>query len=295
MATQSDTPHDTDDDGSGVHPMLEAFRHLDRSSGRQRMLQGLSLPLRSARLIATHPSLWPHVVVPALINLALFVGATFLFVSYSGTIVGWLWTAPPVDQWYDWVYRFGWYLLVAVVAILSIGAAYVLTLLAGAIVASPFNEFLSMNTEKILLNRDELPERDESVAWGVLRGIGSSIFVLGSYCVVMLPVLLLNLVPGVGQFVASLVGTVVSAMFLALEYSDAPLDRRGRGLREKFELLEGDRALTFGYGFGTTLVLWVPFVNFATIPIAVVGGTALGIVLDEWERGNDEISIGGKM
>lgn len=264
--------------------MLDSLKDVGSRSMWARLFHGLLLPLRAARFLIREPKLWPLVVIPAIINIALFAGSAYLLVSYAPTIVDWVWIEPVVDAWYDWLLKAAWYLLVAIVSVLTVLASYIFILLIGGIIASPFNDALSSRVEARLIDADSPPERDENLVWGIIRSIGSSLFILGSYCVVMAPILLLNLVPGVGQVAATFLGTGVSSMFLTMEFIDPPLDRRGSGLRQKFEAIEGNRDIALGFGFGTSLFLWIPFMNLLTIPIAVVGGTALGIALDDWER-----------
>ena len=278
-----DTRTMSDKDDKSTHDLLERLRATKDQPFWRRFLHGLALPLRAGRLLAEQRSLWVFVIAPALINLLLFGGTLYLFLSNVGTIAEWIWVMPEIGHWQDWLLRAIWYVLVTLVAILSIGAAYIFVLLIGGIVASPFNDKLSEHVEAVLLPSGEPAEREESVVWAGVRALGSSIFILGSYVIIMAPILLLNLVPLAGPVAATALGTVVSALFLAMEYTDAPVDRRGNDLKTKFELIEAHRALALGFGLGASLLFWIPFINFLTIPLSVTGGTALGIVLAEWE------------
>lgn len=273
----------SEEDDNATGTLLERLRDLGDGSMTRRIFQGFLLPFRAIVFLFKQPSLWPLVIIPALINILLFGGSLYLLVTNVETVVELLWIEPVVDAWYDWARKILWYGLVGLVAILSIGAAYVFVLLLGGIVASPFNDLLSDRVETILLDRDAPPEREESIVWGIVRSIGSSLFILGSYCVVMAPILMLNLVPAVGQVAATMLGAGVSALFLTMEFTDSPLDRRGRGLRQKFELIEGNRDVAIGFGLGATLLFWLPVFNLLTIPFAVVGGTALGIAMHDWD------------
>ena len=289
MAEQTDDQVDSS--------MIDALDQThDRGVGAL-VFQGMILPLRAFRFLIKHPPLWVYVIIPALINIGLFAAALYFLISYADLIVELIWIEPAVQEWYDWLIKGVWHILVVLVALLSVLASYIFVLLIGGILASPFNDALSRHVEERILPEHKRREPDEdSLVWGTLRAIGSSIFILGSYCVIMVPILFLNLVPVIGQAAATLLGAAVSSLFLAMEFTDAPLDRRGHGLRRKFELIEGNRAISFGFGLGSSLLLWVPFLNFLTIPIAAVGGTALGIVLVDWERrehteGDSDMSI----
>lgn len=274
---------------------------LDQTHGRSTLalvFQGMLLPLRAFRFLIKHPPLWLYVIIPALINIGLFVGGLWVVFSYAGVILELIWIEPAVEEgWYHWLVTGIWHVLVTLVAVLTVLASYIFMLLVGGIIASPFNDALSRRVEaRILPEHQRREPASSSMIWETLRAIGSSIFILGSYCVIMVPILFLNLVPVIGQAAATFLGAGISSLFLAMEFTDAPLDRRGHGLRRKFELIEGNRAISLGFGLGSSLLLWIPFLNFLTIPIAAVGGTALGIVLVDWERrehttGDTDMSI----
>lgn len=268
----------------GEHPIIQDLREVRDASFGTRLFHGITLPFRAAKFVFTNPGLWKFVVLPALINVLLFGLALYLLLPRVGTVIDWLQVDVHLSFGPQWFGTGIEYFLTAIFGILAVVAAYIFVLLFGGIAASPFNDLLSERTERLLLRQDEAEHRDEMAIWGILRGISASIFMLISYLFFMFWVLLFNLIPGIGPPLATILGTVLSALFLAVEYSDAPIDRRGGGLRRKFEAVEGHRTLSVGFGLGASLLLWIPLLNFLTIPIAVAGGTALGIVLAEWEQ-----------
>lgn len=266
------------------HPLVADLREVRDASFGTRLFHGMTLPFRAVKFLFQHPELWKFVVIPALINISLFGSALYFLLPSIDTVLNWLQVDAHLSFGPEWFRTGIEYLLTGILGILSVVAAYIFVLLFGGIAASPFNDLLSDRAERILLRREEAESRDEMALWGILRGIGVSIFMLGSYMFFMAWVLLFNLIPGVGPPIATILGTVLSALFLAVEYSDAPIDRRGGGLRRKFEAVEVHRTLSIGFGLGASLMFWIPFLNFLTIPVAVAGGTALGIVLAEWEQ-----------
>jgi len=268
----------------GEHPLLGELRAVRDAPFATRLWQGVTLPFRAAKFLLATPALWKFIVVPALINVVLFALALYLLLPRIGTLLEWLSLEAYIAFGPEWLRTALRYLLTGLLGALSILAAYVFVLLFGGVASSPFNDLLSERTERQLLGREDVPHRDEWAIWGALRGIGASIFLVVCYLFFMTWVLLFNLIPGIGSLLATFAGTALSALFLAVEYTDAPIDRRGGGLRRKFEVVEGHRTLSLGFGFGASLLFWIPFVNFLTIPIAVAGGTALGVVLAEWEQ-----------
>lgn len=259
--------------------LLTGVRAARAASPGGRFVRALVLPLRATAFLARQPRLWPLVIVPALINVVLFVGAAAVVVWNADNLLGTFWARPAVDAWYAWGMLALWYLAWFAALLLGLVLAYVVVLLVGGIVASPFNDVLSERTEMLLTGRSEMPQGGTGFWGGVLHSIGSTTAITGLYLALMLPVLLLNVVPGVGSMAATVVGSVVGAFFVALEYADTTFERYGYRLRDKVALLRRHAALAGGFGLGTGLLLWIPFINFLCIPIAVVGGTALALAL----------------
>ncbi|MFB6264817.1 MAG: EI24 domain-containing protein [Bradymonadaceae bacterium] len=257
------------------HPAIGDIREATQRSAPVRLFSGGALPLKAARFLAGEPSLWPHVAVPALINAALFITAVYYVVLNADAIIAQLWARPPVEQWWDWVMLAGWYGAVAIIGLLLLVVTYMAVVLIGGLIATPFNDLLGEHAEQCLLADDAVPESDASLLEGALRAIVSTAAVLGTYLVVMVPILALNLVPGIGSIASTVLGTVVGAAFLSLEFCGGPLERRGLKLGERVDLLREHATIALGFGLGTTTFLWIPLVNFLTIPIAVVGGVML--------------------
>lgn len=277
-----------------MHVLVERLRDACRRSRLVAFVRAVALPFRAARFLAAHRALWPLVVVPVLINLALFVVAVVLVVAYAGDVVAVLWAPPPGAHgvWTGVLLVF-WYVLYAAAVVLGLMAAYVATLLLSGIVSSPFNDVLSARAERLLTGR-AAPSPGGSVLREAVQSVVSTATIVLLYTALMVPVLLLNVVPGAGSLAATLLGTVLGAFFLALEFTDVALARRGYPLRRKLRLLRAYPALTVGFGLSTSLLLWIPLLNILGIPIAVVGGTALALALDaehgagRKNRGNGE-------
>lgn len=264
-----------------THPLLES---IDDALGADRLGQlktGFFLPFKSARFLVRNTELIPFVVMPALINIVLFGIAAFFLVGNIGEVVDWLWTKPVTDGFLSYVLLVVWYVVYVLALLLAVLLSYALVLVTGGLVASPFNDFLSERTERILTGVEQFPESDESVAGQILRSAVSSGSIALTYAVIMVPILLLNLIPGIGNAAATILGGAVSAFFLALEYTDPVLERYRFRVRDKFGMIRSHLALTGSFGLGTSLLLWIPLLNFLCMPIAVIGGTALGIALKD--------------
>ncbi len=261
-----------------MHALVERLRSVHGRSRLVAFARALALPFRAARFLTGQRALWPFVVVPALINAALFVVAVGLVVAYADAAVALLWTPPDAGGVWTGLLRGFWYVLYAVALIFGFMAAYVVTLLVSSVVASPFNDALSARVERLLTGRDA-PSSGGTVLGEAVQSVVSTAAIALLYLVLMGPVLLLHLVPGVGSLAATVLGTGLGAFFLALEFTDITLSRRRYALREKVRLLRAHPALTAGFGLSTAFLLWIPLLNVLCIPIAVVGGTALALAL----------------
>ncbi len=265
--------------GDLVHPLLAGLREARAAAAPTRFVGALLVPWRAIRFLVGQPRLWRLVVVPVLINIALFVLAFALVLAYVDDAVAWLWAKPAGAGLLGWAMAALWYILLVLFVGLGLVVSYVFVLLLGGIVASPFNDALSERVEAILTGRVKARQPEGSFVGGVLRSIGSTALITGLYVLLMAPLLLLNLVPVLGSVAAALLGGAIGAFFIALEYSDTTFERYGLSLKEKIRLLRANLALAGGFGLGTSLLLWIPLLNFLCIPLAVVGGTALALAL----------------
>lgn len=264
-----------------MHELLADLKKARRGSTVRQVTRGLTLPFRAASFLKENTKLIPFVVVPALINVVLFALSAYLLLSNAGDIVDWLWEKPVVDGLLSYLLIVLWYFVYALCVLAAVILSYVVVLVVGGIVASPFHDFLSEHTERILRGVEELPSPDDSIVGDLLRSIGSSAFIALMYAMIMLPILLLNFIPGIGNVTSTVLSACVSAFFVALEYTDPTLQRHEVKLRDKLGLIWDNLPLAGSFGLGTSLLLWVPLMNFVCMPIAVIGGTALGIALEE--------------
>tara|TARA_B100000686_G_scaffold280347_1_gene301438 strand:+ start:458 stop:1300 length:843 start_codon:yes stop_codon:yes gene_type:complete len=265
-----------------LHPLMQsALRSYLKPKAGQRVWSALRLPLLAAKFLMQHPKLWPWAIAPALINLLVFVATLFLTLPAASSGFGGLWAMPEIVAWYDYGLIALWGIVYLLVMVLTVILSYMGAMMIGGVIASPFNDKLSEETEKILLG-DLFCEIDGgSFLPSLLKSMASSAVVAGMYFAIMAPMLLLHLIPGVGSVAYTLIGGVVGGYFVALEYSDTLLERRRTPFRMKLGRVWQERPFTVGFGVGTSLMLAIPVVNFFCLPIAVIAGTAVGTALLE--------------
>lgn len=267
-----------------LHDLMQHVAKHQTGSTPSRLVAGARVPIKAIKLLIQNPKMLPLVAIPVAINFTLVLGALFLIVPQAAGLLGSIWAYPEVTAWYMWLMRGLWWIAYALSIAVSVIFSYISAMLVGGVIASPFNDMISERTEKILLGSRYVPGPDGAFWAGVGRSILSSLATTMLYVAVMAPLFLLNLIPAVGSIAYTLLGAVVGGYFLALEYSDILLERKNFAFRQKLELVWKERTMTLGFGIGTSLMLAVPLLNFLCIPIAVIGGTALGLGLEQWHH-----------
>jgi CysZ protein len=248
------------------------------------LLRGLGALPAGLRILRAHPELWIWCALPALLTAVLFAGAVAVFVGYlldplSGWLAGWLDVGPP-SAWYAWLWigplrvlawALRWLLLLAAGV-----AVYGLFTVVGSVLASPFLEVLSSRVERI--RTGEVRAHAEPFARAALRAIAFEARRAGLFVALQLGVLLLAVIPGVAPVAAAL-GVLVSAAFLALDYTGYTFDRRGVSFRERRRWFLRHRGALLAFGGGAMLTFFVPGLNFLCLPWLVTSGTLLALDL----------------
>ncbi len=269
-------------DDAALHPLMKlSLRGYLEQKTSSRASRGLRIPLSAAKLLIKNPKLWPWAIAPAMINLLVFVTTLFFSLPWASAAFSGAWAAPEIVAWYHYGVWALWGLCYLLVMVLTAVLSYMGAMMIGGVIASPFNDVLSEKTEKILLGERYVAPPEMPFVKGVVRSMLSSAAMAGMYFAVMAPLLLLNLIPAVGSVAYTLIGGLVGGYFVALEYSDTFLERKTLPFKEKLQLVWRERSFTLGFGVGTSLMLAIPLINFFCLPIAVIGGTAVGTALLE--------------
>ena len=219
--------------------------------------------------IVTRPGIRRYVVVPLLINTALFAALAYFGASW---LVGFATGMLP-----DWLEFLAWILVPGFVVAALMAGFYTFNLLAN-IVAAPFNGLLAEAVELHLTGRSP-PSAGRG--WGAfLRELGPAVAAevrkLAYVAIRSLPPLALFLIPVV-NVVAPFVWMVLGAWMLAVTYVDYPMANHGIGFAELRARLADRRLLSLGFGGAAVAALAVPVLNFLVIPCAVAGATAMWV------------------
>ena len=236
----------------------------------QALIAGIAYPFRALRLIAGTPRMWRFVLVPILVNV--LVGATL----YAGLLLGGFRAIDgAVAALPAWAAAFGALLRVLLVVLLLIGTGFVLVRF-GVVLGAPWYARMSEQIEQ--MQRGTLPEAGSGLAMA-LRDLGRALgFELKKLLLVLAVgalLLLLNLIPVVGQVLATAGSIVLGATIACLDFLDYPLERRQLGFRQKLGAIRRHLPATGGFGLVALGLVSIPLLNLLAIPICVAAGTLL--------------------
>jgi len=222
---------------------------------------------RSLAVIKKRPSLLKFVLIPMLINIAVYVGVIYFASTHFGTVMDWFISTPSV--WYTYVL----YYAVAVVLVVSYSLTVVLSFtIVGNLIAAPFNDLLSGN----VAGREGGLVVQES-GGGLTQFFSDAkrvIFIEMKKMILLIVVglgsLFLNLIPLLG-----IVSSIIAVILLAFEYIDYNFSREMWPVRKRMVFIKDHLFESIGFGFAVGLGLVIPLLNFFSIPMAVIGGTLL--------------------
>lgn len=236
--------------------------------------EGFSCPFKAGHFLIAHPRLLVYVIIPFLINAFVFTGAVWFGLDFFNDTV--LTLIPQGEAWY-WVilYYFLWVLAVLATALLVFFSFAII----GNLIASPFNDLLSERTEELIAGR----KNEETFRFGrflreSLHIVLEEVIKMSIFLVGMLVLLLLNLLPGFGTAIYTALSVLWTAIFLVVEYTGYVFQRKKLSFRDQRQFIRRNKSVSLGFGFGALCLLAVPFLQFFTIPLSVVGAVQL---LDE--------------
>jgi CysZ protein len=237
---------------------------------------GVSFLLRGLGTYARSPGMMLLGLLPAVISFTLLVLSFLGMFRYWAPDLAELVT-PFADGWAAGardavrVLATGAILLVWVVLSILLFTALTLT------VGQPFYEAISKKVEDRL---GGVPGEINVSFWKTLpRSILDSVRLLVFALFVAVFVLLIGVIPVVGQIGAAVMGALLGGWLLAVEITSVPFERRGLKLRDRRRTLKSRRAMSLGFGVATFVCFLVPLGAVLMMPAAVAGGTLLSLRL----------------
>lgn len=237
----------------------------------RRFVGGIVCLGRGFRVWGTSPRLMLLGAIPAILVGAVYAAAMVVLVLKLDTVAGGITPFADgfVQPWRD-VVRIAAGTAVLVAALLVAVFTFAALTLA---VGDPFYEKIWHDVERRAGGVP--PERNESFARGMWRGIGNGLRLLAVTLLLGAVLFVGGFIPVLGQSVVPALGVAIGGWILAVELTGFAFDARGFTLRQRRRMLGGNRAGTLGFGIATYLLFLVPFAAVVTMPAAVAGATML--------------------
>lgn len=220
--------------------------------------------LRRGFALLWQPGIRPFVVVPLLINTAIF---GFLF--GLGLAQFDIWIDAIVAALPDWLRFLRWLLWPLSLALLLVVGAYAFGLVAN-LLGAPFNGLLAEQVEGRLTGIAAADGGVGAALRDVPRALAKEFAKFFSYLPLLLLVFILSLLfyPA-----APVLWFGLGTWMMALQYGDYPMDNHRYALAQVRRELRREPLTSLGFGAAVMLGSMVPVLNFLIMPAAVCGAT----------------------
>jgi len=247
------------------------------------LLAGATYPFRALNAFRRSPRLLQYLLVPiavnALVGLALYFGLLLpswqaiagLLLSLDRWVDGAIADLPRWLQVVDYaIVALGWLLRILLAVGLSLVVSFLL-LQFGTLLGAPWYGQLSEQIERYRLGRAEVVE--VGIVRDLWRALLFELKKLLLWAAIALPLLVLNVIPGVGPLAISLSWIALAALIACLDFLDGPAERRRFPFRRKLAIVLGALPASASFSAVCWLLISIPLLNFATIPVCVAAGT----------------------
>ena len=247
------------------------------------LLAGTTYPFRALAVFRRKPYLWRYTIIPILLN---FVLGSCL---YGGLLFfGWQTVQNltlSLSNWLDdlianlpaWLGVLE-YLIIGLGFLLRLLLAVVLLFLSGflltqfgVLLGAPWYGQLSEQLEEICTG--QLHSIEVGIVRDLWRAVLFELKKLVLTAIAGVPLLLLNLVPGIGTIASMVGGLTLTATIVCLDFLDPPLERRRLRFREKLGIVFRSLPASASFSLVCLGLISIPFLNLLTIPLCVASGT----------------------
>ncbi len=223
------------------------------------------------RFVLKNPSLYKYVAIPFIINVIVFSAAIYWGLDLFTNLTGQYFSAH--GAWY-------WQILAAVVklfaGLITLVVVFFVFTVVGNLIAAPFNDVLSERTEQLLTGNLIIePFSLTQIAKDFWRVMFDEVRKISIFILLMLVALLFNFLPGVGSLIYAVLSVVLTLYFLVIEYTGYVFGRKHLCFKDQRKFIAQNRLGALGFSVAVMCMLFIPFVQFLTIPIAVVAATQL--------------------
>ena len=233
------------------------------------LLVGATYPFRALLVLRRSPRLWRYIVIPVVVNLV--VGAA---VYASLLYVGLQYIDALLADLSEWALAVGVLVHALLMVGLLVGIGFVL-LRFGVVLGSPWYGRLSELVEEECTG-EALAVEEGGGAGAVVREVGATLLFEVQKVLVLLvglPVVGLNVVPGVGSVLAAAGWVTVGVVIVCLDFFDAPLSRRRVSFRVRLRVIRRSLPASGGFGLVCLGLMSIPFLNLLALPLCVTAGT----------------------
>ena len=206
-----------------------------------------------------------YVIIPLLINTALFGGAIYILYQQLDT-----WMQKLIPDWLSWL---EWLIVPLFFLTIVLIVFFTFTLVAN-LVSAPFNSYLSASVEQKLTGSKPENLVTESVWKTVVRTVGAEIRKTIYFLLWLIPLALLTIIPVI-NVAAPFAWFLFAAWSFSIEYMDSPLGNRGMLFDEIRAYSRKNRMRSLGLGTGVFLMTSIPILNFLAMPVAVCAATKM--------------------
>ena len=246
-------------------------------------LDGATYPLKALTTFIQNPGLIKYIAFPIVVNIIVAIAL------YSGLLYfGWqivdgvqadltLWFEGVVNNLPQWLsfLSYGITGLIAIVRILLsvvllVATGFVLTQF-GVLLGAPWYGQLSEQLEKLRTGKVELIEIN--IVSDLGRAILYELKKLVLIALVGIPLLAINLLPGVGTLISSIGSFTLAVTIVCLDFLDSGLERRRLKFRQKLGIVWKSLPASGSFGLVCLGLISIPLVNLVTIPLCVASGT----------------------
>lgn len=234
-------------------------------------VKGFWFPFTSFSYVRRHPSLYPFIIIPFIINICTFSLVIYFGFDFYRELV--LSRLPHGDAWYWLILNY--FLLILAILVVLVLIFFTFTAV-GSLLASPFNDVLSEKTELLIGGHVS----EEPFALGrLLRDVRltmvTEIKKIALFLLGMIVLLMLHLLPVLGSMLYPFLSVAWTAFFLVIEYTGYVFARKQLGFSAQRQIIFRHMPLMAGFGLGLFCILAVPFLQFFCIPLGVVGAVRL--------------------
>ncbi|MCR8921478.1 sulfate transporter CysZ [Dasania sp. GY-MA-18] len=233
---------------------------------RGNLIHGAEYLAKGFQLI-TQPGLRLFVIIPLLINIAIFallLTLTFQqFAQWIDDLMAWL---PSWLEFLRWVV---WPLTVIFVLAIS---SYLFSTIAN-LIASPFNGLLAEKVEERLTGEPvNGPETLAQLLIMVPKSFARELQKILYYLPWALLALVITFIPVV-NIISPVLWFLLGSWMMSIQYCDLPMDNNQHSFKAMKTVLGQHRLTSSGFGMIVMAGTMIPLVNFVIMPAAVCGAT----------------------